>query len=125
MMILNSFSLAANEMMLGGAGVDGVIHDAAGDELLGACKRHKEISRDVRLPTGRSRILLSYNLSKTTHYIINTAGPRYDNHSPQKCEKYLTSCYGTSLALANLYDLDTIAYTAISCGIYGYVSMSF
>ena len=111
--------------MLGGAGVDGFIHDVAGKSLVEACKRHKEISRDVRLPTGRSRILLSYGMSKTTHYIINTAGPRYDDHSPKKCEQYLKSCYETSLALANLYDLETIAYTAISCGIFGYVSTSF
>lgn len=116
--------LAANESMLGGSGVDGVIHDAAGEELRGACKRHKEIDYDVRLPTGRSRILLSYGLSKTTYYIINTAGPRYDGHSPKECKRYLTSCYETSLELANLYDLETIAYTAISCGIFGYVSAS-
>ena len=117
------FFLAANESMLGGSGVDGVIHKAAGEELRRACKRHKEISRDVRLPTGRSRILLSYDLSRTTYYIINTAGPRYDDHPPEECEQHLTSCYKTSLALANLYDLKTIAYTAISCGIFGYVSV--
>jgi O-acetyl-ADP-ribose deacetylase (regulator of RNase III) len=112
-------------MMLGGSGVDGAIHRAAGDELRKACKAHKEISYDVRLPIGRSRILLSYNLSKTTYYIINTSGPRYDDFSPAECQKYLTSCYETSLALANLYDLETIGFTAISCGIFGYVSMNF
>ncbi|CAF1008320.1 unnamed protein product [Adineta steineri] len=111
---------AANEPMLGGGGVDGVIHTAAGDELRKACKAHKEIYRDVRLPTGRSRILLSYGLSKTTHYIINTAGPCYDDTTAEKCKEDLRSCYKTSLALANLYDLETIAYTAISCGIFGY-----
>ncbi|UJR22540.1 hypothetical protein I4U23_025589 [Adineta vaga] len=111
---------AANEEMLGGGGVDGVIHRAAGDELLKACKVHKKIYRDVRLPTGRSRILLSYKMSKTTHYIINTAGPRYDDYGPEQCKEQLTSCYKTSLALANLYDLETIGYTAISCGIFGY-----
>ncbi|CAF0837248.1 unnamed protein product [Adineta ricciae] len=111
---------AANECMLGGGGVDGVIHDAAGDELLRACRAHKEIYPDVRLPTGRSRILLSYKMSKTTHYIINTAGPRYSDFSPDQNRQHLESCYETSLALANLYDLETIAYTAISCGIFGY-----
>ena len=108
--------------MLGGGGVDGVIHEAAGDELLRACRAHKEIYRDVRLPTGRSRILLSYKMSKTTRYIINTAGPRYSDFSPDQNRQHLVSCYETSLALANLYDLETIAYTAISCGIFGYVS---
>jgi O-acetyl-ADP-ribose deacetylase (regulator of RNase III) len=64
-------------------------------------------------------------MSSTTYYIINTAGPRYEDHPPEKCQEYLTSCYKTSLALANLYDLETIGFTAISCGIFGYVSMSF
>ncbi|CAF3158014.1 unnamed protein product [Rotaria socialis] len=111
---------AANESMLGGGGVDGVIHKAAGDGLYKACQAHKEIYPYVRLPTGHSRILLSYNLKKTTHYIINTAGPSYDDFPPAECQKHLTSCYETSLALANLYDLETIAFTAISCGIFGY-----
>ncbi len=110
--------------MLGGSGVDGIIHKAAGRKLYDACEAHKEISPDVRLPTGRSRILLSYNMSRTTYYIINTAGPRYDDHPAKKCREYLTSCYKTSLALANLYDLKTIGFTAISCGIFGYVSIS-
>jgi O-acetyl-ADP-ribose deacetylase (regulator of RNase III) len=124
-MILFLLYLAANEPMLGGGGVDGVIHDAAGDRLRAACKAHKEIRPYIRLPTGRSRILLSYNMSDTTYYIINTAGPRYDDYEPKKCKEQLTSCYQTSLALANLYDLETIGYTAISCGIFGYVSRFF
>ena len=111
--------------MLGGGGVDGVIHRAAGNELFNACKAHKQIEPGIRLPIGRSRILLSYNMSSTTYYIINTSGPRYDDAPPHKCKKDLTSCYETSLALANLYDLETIGFTAISCGIFGYVSMSF
>lgn len=113
--------LAANEHMTGGAGVDGIIHSAAGDELYEACKAHKQIYRGVRLPTGRSRILLSYNMSKTTHYIINTAGPIYNNYRAKKCKEDLTSCYKTALALADLYDLESVAFTAISCGIFGYV----
>ncbi|CAF1574844.1 unnamed protein product [Rotaria magnacalcarata] len=111
---------AANESMLGGGGVDGIIHKAAGDGLYKACQAHKEIYPYVRLPTGHSRILLSYNLKKTTHYIINTAGPCYEDFPPAECRTHLNSCYETSLALANLYDLETIAFTAISCGIFGY-----
>ncbi|CAF1096150.1 unnamed protein product [Rotaria sordida] len=111
---------AANESMLGGGGVDGVVHRAAGKNLRRACEAHKQIYSDVRLPTGHSRILLSYDLSTTTYYIINTAGPRYDDAPPDQCKKDLISCYKTSLALANLYDLETIAFTAISCGIFGY-----
>ena len=115
--------LAANEHMTGGSGVDGIIHDAAGDELYRACKAHKQIFPGVRLPTGRSRILLSYAMSSTTHYIINTAGPIYRRREVEQCEKDLTSCYETALALAHLYDLDSIGFTAISCGIFGYVSI--
>lgn len=116
-------ALAANEHMTGGSGVDGMIHRAAGDELYDACKAHKQISRGVRLPTGRSRILLSYDMIKTTYHIINTAGPMYSRHKAEKCAEELTSCYKTALALANLYDLDSIGFTAISCGIFGYVSL--
>ena len=108
--------------MLNGDTVNEIIRDAAGEKLLAACRAHKEISTNVRLPTGRSRILLSYNLIKKTYYIINTASPIYDTNTPESCKNQLTSCYTTSLALANLYDLKTIGYTAISCGIFGYVS---
>jgi O-acetyl-ADP-ribose deacetylase (regulator of RNase III) len=113
--------------MLGGNGVDGAIHEAAGKELLEACRAHKEIHHNVRLPTGRSRILLSYKMARAAHYIINTAGPCYDdnNKPPKKCKEYLISCYKTSLALANLYHLETVSFPAISCGQYGYVSMAF
>ena len=111
--------------MTGGGGVDGIIHHAAGDELYQACKAHKQVSRGVRLPTGHSRILLSYDMSPTTYYIINTAGPMYYRKEAKLCEEQLFSCYKTSLALADLYDLDSIGFTAISCGIFGYVSIMF
>ncbi|CAF3363980.1 unnamed protein product [Rotaria socialis] len=113
---------AANEHMTGGGGVDGVIHRAAGSELYEACVAHKKVRDSVRLPTGHSRILLSYNMSSTTSYIINTAGPIYDRYRAQECASELTSCYKTALALANLYDLQSIGFTAISCGIFGYPS---
>ena len=108
--------------MTGGGGVDGIIHRCAGHELHSACKAHKEVHSGVRLPTGHSRILLSYKMSSTTYYIINTAGPVYSRYDAQECAQELCSCYKTSLALANLYDLESIGYTAISCGIFGYVS---
>jgi len=113
---------AANEHMTGGSGVDGIIHHAAGNDFYKACKAHKQIHQGVRLPTGHSRILLSYNMLSTTHYIINTAGPMYSKYKADECAKELSSCYKTALALANLYDLESIGFTAISCGIFGYVS---
>ncbi len=120
--VLDSIHLAANEHMTGGSGVDGMIHRAAGNALYEACRAHKQIYQGVRLPTGRSRILLSYNMSSTTYYIINTAGPMYSRHAAAECAEKLTSCYKTALALASLYDLESIGFTAISCGIFGYVS---
>ena len=114
--------LAANARMLGGSGIDGAIHRAAGDELYQACRRHHADSHGDRLPTGQSRILLSYNLHPRISYIINTAGPVYSSNSVDECARKLRSCYTTALALANLYDLQSIAFPAISCGIYGYVS---
>lgn len=115
--------LAANEHMTGGAGVDGIIHRAAGGRLREECYLHRQVEPGVRLPTGRSRILLSYNLSSNTSYIINTAGPVYDSYEKERCAEELESCYKTALALANLYDLTSIAFPAISCGIFGYVSV--
>lgn len=108
--------------MTGGAGVDGMIHRAAGPQLRDECYLHRQVEPGVRLPTGRSRILLSYNLASNTNYIINTAGPIYNSYDKEKCEEDLKSCYKTALALANLYDLKSIAFPAISCGIFGYVS---
>lgn len=116
------FDSAANEHMTGGAGVDGIIHRAAGPRLRDECYLHRYVQAGVRLPTGRSRILLSYDLSSNTSYIINTAGPVYDSYEKEKCAEELKSCYKTALALANLYDLKSIAFPAISCGIFGYVS---
>jgi O-acetyl-ADP-ribose deacetylase (regulator of RNase III) len=108
--------------MTGGSGVDGIIHGNAGDNLYEACKAHKEVRRGVRCPTGHSRILLSYGMASTTYYIINTAGPVYHRNKAAACAEKLSSCYKSALALANLYDLESIAFTAISCGIFGYVS---
>ena len=111
--------------MTGGAGVDGMIHRAAGSQLYTACVAHKQVEAGVRLPTGHSRILLSYNMSSTTYYIINTAGPVYNRRNVSRCADQLSSCYKTALDLANLYDLESIGFTAISCGIFGYVSISY
>ncbi|UJR26533.1 hypothetical protein I4U23_007856 [Adineta vaga] len=118
--VVDAIVNAANEHMTGGSGVDGMIHRAAGDMLRKACVAHKEVEYGVRLPTGRSRILLSYNMSSTTYYIINTAGPIYNRGAAKECAKQLSSCYKTALDLANLYDLESIGFTAISCGIFGY-----
>ncbi len=107
---------AANERMLGGGGVDGAIHMAAGGRLLQACYEVPEVSPGVRCPRGEARITPGFALP--ARHVIHTVGPVY--HSAAQSVPVLASAYRTSLALANEHGLETIAFPAISCGIYGY-----
>jgi O-acetyl-ADP-ribose deacetylase (regulator of RNase III) len=101
---------AANTRLLGGGGVDGAIHRAAGPQLLEEC-------RDIGgCPTGEARITRGYNLP--ARYVIHTVGPVYSG-KPQDSQ-LLTNCYLNSLTLAVENNLATIAFPAISCGVYGY-----
>lgn len=106
---------AANSRMLGGGGVDGAIHRAAGPGLLEACKAVEEIN-GIRCPTGEARITESGNLKAA--YVIHTVGPRYDIDKPS--DKLLASAYQNSLNLAVSNGCRSIAFPAISCGVYGY-----
>jgi O-acetyl-ADP-ribose deacetylase (regulator of RNase III) len=108
---------AANTTLLGGGGVDGAIHRAAGPRLLQACRAIPEVSPGVRCPTGEVRITPGFDLP--ARYVIHTAGPVWhggDNGEPA----LLASCYRQSMILATEYDLSSLAFPAISCGIYGY-----
>ena len=106
---------AANSIMLGGGGVDGAIHRAAGPELLEACKKVKS-ENGVRCPTGEARITEAGNLK--AKYVIHTVGPRYNiDKTP---EKLLSSAYMNSLDLALSNGCESIAFPAISCGVFGY-----
>ncbi len=88
---------AANERMLGGGGVDGAIHRAAGPELLEACRRVPEVRPGVRCPTGESRITPGFRLS--ARFVIHTVGPVW--RGGQRGEPdLLASCYRSALALA-------------------------
>ena len=107
---------AANQRMLGGGGVDGAIHRAAGPELLEACRAVAEVRPDVRCPTGESRITPGFRLP--AKHVIHTVGPVYRGR-PSDAEK-LASAFRSSLDLAQMHGLATIAFPAISCGIYGY-----
>ncbi len=108
---------AANEWMLGGGGVDGAIHDAAGPELLKACRAVPEVRPGVRCPTGECRITSGFLLP--ARYVIHTVGPVW--HGGQSGEStYLESCYRTSLELARKNEVQSIAFPAISCGVFGY-----
>jgi len=108
---------AANETLLGGGGVDGAIHRAAGAELLRACRAIPEVARGVRCPTGEARITPGFRLPARS--VIHTVGPVWrggDRGEPD----LLASCYRASLRLAGEHAIATIAFPAISCGVYGY-----
>jgi O-acetyl-ADP-ribose deacetylase len=101
---------AANTKLLGGGGVDGAIHRAAGPELLAACRKIGGC------PTGEARITKGYRLP--ARHVIHTVGPVYSGR-PQDRKK-LTLCYRNSLQVAVKNRISTIAFPAISCGVYGY-----
>lgn len=108
---------AANTTLLGGGGVDGAIHRAAGPRLLQACREIPEVRPGVRCPTGQARITAGFDLP--ARYVIHTAGPIWRGGGEGE-PQLLASCYQQSMALAREYDLSSIAFPAISCGIYGY-----
>jgi O-acetyl-ADP-ribose deacetylase (regulator of RNase III) len=107
---------AANQRMLGGGGVDGAIHRAAGPELLEACEQVPEVEPEVRCPTGQARITPGFELP--AKHVIHTVGPVYRGR--EQDAELLASAYRSSLQLAEEHGLKTIAFPAISCGVYGY-----
>ena len=108
---------AANETLLGGGGVDGAIHRTAGPGLLDECRRIQEISPGVRCPTGEARITGGHRLP--ARHVIHTVGPVWRGGASGEPE-LLRACYRESLKLAIEHGLKTIAFPAISCGVYGY-----
>ena len=108
---------AANEWMLGGGGVDGAIHRAAGPELLDACRAVPEVRPGVRCPTGESRITPGFRL--TARHVIHTVGPVWRGGAAGEPE-LLAGCYRSALELAREHRVKSIAFPAISCGVFGY-----
>ena len=108
---------AANSSLLGGGGVDGAIHRAGGPAILAECRRIRETQFPDGLPTGEAVITTGGNLK--ARHVIHTVGPIYGQHHGKEAE-LLANCYVNSIALAAKHGLATIAFPAISTGVYGY-----
>jgi O-acetyl-ADP-ribose deacetylase (regulator of RNase III) len=108
---------AANETLLGGGGVDGAIHRAAGPELLAACRALPQLRPGVRCPTGEARITPGFRL--LARHVIHTVGPVwYGGHQGEP--EALAACYRSVMEISAAHSFASLAFPAISCGVYGY-----
>jgi O-acetyl-ADP-ribose deacetylase (regulator of RNase III) len=107
---------AANSSLLGGGGVDGAIHRKGGPAILEACREIRRTQYPKGVPTGEAVITTGGQLS--AKYVIHTVGPVYGEDSP--ADQLLAACYTNSLSLAGEHAIETIAFPAISTGVYHY-----
>ncbi len=108
---------AANHTLLGGGGVDGAIHRAGGPDILKECKEIRRLQFPDGLPTGQAVITTAGRMP--AKYVIHTVGPVYGSGGKEKAD-LLAACYANSLSLAAKKGLQSVAFPAISTGIYGY-----
>ncbi len=108
---------AANSSLLGGGGVDGAIHRAGGPAILAACRELRRTALPSGLPAGEAVITPGGELP--ARFVIHTVGPVYGSHSGHEAP-LLGSCYRKALSLADEHGLTSLAFPAISTGIYGY-----
>lgn len=108
---------AANASLLGGGGVDGAIHRAGGPAILEACREIRQTKYPNGLPTGEAVITTGGNLP--ARFVIHTVGPIYGRSGGSDSD-LLAKCYENSLKLAEAHSLRSIAFPAISTGVFGY-----
>jgi len=108
---------AANPSLLGGGGVDGAIHQAGGPAILAACREIRRAEYPQGLPTGDAVLTTAGELP--AQYVIHTVGPIYGRAGGREPE-LLAACYENSLTLAETHSLRSIAFPAISTGVFGY-----
>lgn len=115
----NAIVNAANGRLLGGGGVDGAIHRAAGPELLEACKKIREIDlQGAYLQTGE--VVMTEGFKLPAKYVLHTVGPIWEPQHEALQRVELANCYWNSLKLAQKHGLTSIAFPAISTGVYNY-----
>jgi O-acetyl-ADP-ribose deacetylase (regulator of RNase III) len=107
---------AANSSLLGGGGVDGAIHRAGGPAILEACREIRRTQLPNGLPTGEAVITTAGELA--ARYVIHTVGPIWQQHSD--ASSLLAACYHHSIEVALEHGCRTVAFPAISTGVYGY-----
>ena len=108
---------AANSSLMGGGGVDGAIHRAGGPQILAECQQIRKTKYPQGLPAGEAVLTTAGALP--SDYVIHTVGPEYGRNKGRDAE-LLAACYANSLGLTRQYSMSSIAFPAISTGIYGY-----
>lgn len=109
---------AANESLMGGGGVDGAIHAAAGPSLLLECERLPEVTPGVRCPVGEARLTSAYLLP--ARHVIHTVGPVWTDDDPGWCDAMLAACYRNCVMLAAARGVRSIAFPCIATGAFGF-----